>query len=51
MGLPREWLFGALRVTFGIENSPADVDVLLSAIPQLVASARSKGAIGKVLVA
>jgi len=42
MGLPREWLFGALRVTFGIDNSPADVDVLLSAIPQLVAAARPR---------
>ena len=35
----REWLFGALRLTFGIDNSPADIDVLLEAIPPLVATA------------
>jgi cysteine desulfurase len=40
MGLSRDWLFGALRVTFGASNLPSDVDVLLEAIPRLVASAR-----------
>ena len=40
MGLSREWVFGALRLTFGIENTAADVDALLEAIPPLVASAR-----------
>ena len=40
MGLARDWLFGALRLTFGASNSAADVDVLLDAIPPLVAAAR-----------
>src|SRR5438445_10987643 len=40
MGLSREWVFGALRLTFGIENTAVDVDALLEAIPSLVASAR-----------
>ncbi len=40
VGLSREWVFGALRLTFGIENTAADVDALLEAIPPLVASAR-----------
>jgi len=40
MGIPRTALFGALRVTFGHDNAPADVDVLLEVIPTLVAAAR-----------
>lgn len=40
MGLGREWLFGALRITFGRDNSEADVDRLLETIPTLVAVAR-----------
>ena len=40
MGVPRPALFGALRVTFGHDNAPADVDSLLEAIPMLVARAR-----------
>jgi cysteine desulfurase len=42
MGLAREWLFGALRVTFGVSNTASDVDILLEAIPPLVATARQK---------
>ena len=42
MGVPRAWLFGALRVTFGASNAEENVDQLLSAIPPLVASARSQ---------
>ena len=42
MGLSREWVFGALRLTFGIDNTAADVDALLEAIPPLVVEARSK---------
>lgn len=42
MGLSREWVFGALRLTFGIENTPADVDALLDAIPPLVVGARNR---------
>jgi cysteine desulfurase len=40
MNVPRPYLFGALRLTFGIDNDPADVDTLLDAIPPLVAGAR-----------
>jgi len=40
MGVPRSHLFGALRLTFGLDNRPADADLLLDAIPPLVASAR-----------
>jgi cysteine desulfurase len=40
MGFSREWVFGALRVTFGASNTLADVDTLLEAIPSLVASVR-----------
>jgi cysteine desulfurase len=40
MGVPRSHLFGALRLTLGLENTPADVERLLAAIPPLVANAR-----------
>jgi cysteine desulfurase len=40
MGVPRAYLFGALRLTLGLENGPADVERLLEAIPPLVAGAR-----------
>jgi cysteine desulfurase len=42
MGLSREWVFGALRLTFGIDNTAADIDTLLEAVPPLVTAARSK---------
>jgi cysteine desulfurase len=42
MGLARDWVFGALRLTFGLDNTPADVDALLEAIPPLVVGARPK---------
>jgi cysteine desulfurase len=42
IGLAREWLFGALRVTFGASNTASDVDVLLEAIPPMVAAARQE---------
>ena len=40
MGVPRQALFGQLRVTFGPDNAADDVDLLLEAIPPLVAHAR-----------
>jgi len=40
MGMPRSHLFGALRLTLGLENTPADVDRLLEVIPPLVAGAQ-----------
>ncbi len=42
MGLSREWVFGALRLTFGIENTAADVNALLEVVPGLVAGARTR---------
>jgi cysteine desulfurase len=48
MGVPRKALFGALRVTFGHDNAPADVDVLLEAIPALVAAARPAPEVARV---
>jgi cysteine desulfurase len=45
MGLARDWLFGALRVTFGASNTASDVDVLLEAISPLVAAARQNLAV------
>jgi cysteine desulfurase len=42
MGLSREWVFGALRLTFGIENTAADVNALLEIVPRLVAGARTR---------
>jgi cysteine desulfurase len=44
MGLPRSHLFGALRLTLGLDNTMADVDQLLNAIPPLVVSARRAAA-------
>jgi cysteine desulfurase len=42
MGTPREWVYGALRLTFGMDNTPAHVDALLAAIPELVVGARPR---------
>jgi cysteine desulfurase len=42
MGLSREWVYGALRLTFGLENTAEDVDALLEAVPPLVMAARTK---------
>jgi cysteine desulfurase len=45
MGLSRDWVFGALRLTFGATNVPQDVDSLLQAIPPLVLAARQRQAV------
>jgi cysteine desulfurase len=42
MGLSRDWLFGALRLTFGASNSQEDVDTLFREIPSQVNAARGK---------
>jgi cysteine desulfurase len=42
MGVPREFVFGALRLTFGLDNTPTDVDTLLEVIPALVVGAKPK---------
>ena len=45
MGVPRSSLFGALRLTLGIDNTPADVARLLDVLPGLVARARGASAV------
>src|SRR5579864_7227491 len=39
MRVPRDYLFGALRITFGLNNTAEDVDELLQVIPMLTRSA------------
>jgi len=36
IGLSREWGLGSLRVTLGMNTTPKDVDLFLSALPKLV---------------
>jgi len=40
LGHPREWALGSLRVTLGVDSTPAHVDAFLKALPGLVAKAR-----------
>ena len=40
IGLTRDWGLGSLRVTLGMNTSPADVDALLKVLPGLVEKAR-----------
>ncbi len=42
MGFSRDWVFGALRLTFGLSNTAADADELLRAIPPLVEAVRTR---------
>jgi len=44
MGLPPEWSHGSLRLTLGKENTGADVDVVLSALPGIIEKLRNLGA-------
>jgi len=41
MGLPPEWSHGSLRLTLGKENTDADVDTLLSALPGIIEKLRN----------
>jgi cysteine desulfurase len=41
MGLPRAYLFGALRLTLGLDNTAADIERLLEVISPLLANARA----------
>jgi cysteine desulfurase len=41
LGLAPEWALGSLRVTLGIQTTEQDVEAFLSALPQLVAKART----------
>jgi cysteine desulfurase len=45
IGVPRTALYGALRLTLSRDNVGSDVDVLLAAIPPLVAAARGQAAV------
>lgn len=40
IGLSREWGLGSLRVTLGVQTTPADVDAFLGVLPGLVEKAR-----------
>jgi cysteine desulfurase len=40
IGLSRDWGLGSLRVTLGMQTTPADVDTFLNALPGLVQKAR-----------
>jgi cysteine desulfurase len=40
IGLSRDWGLGSLRVTVGMQTTPADVDTFLNALPGLVQKAR-----------
>jgi cysteine desulfurase len=39
MGIPRAYLFGALRITFGLGNTDEDVEALLRVIPTITGAA------------
>jgi cysteine desulfurase len=41
IGLSREWGLGSLRVTLGIQTTPADVAAFLCVLPELVEKART----------
>jgi cysteine desulfurase len=41
IGLPREWGLGSLRVTLGMQTTPAEIDSFLQALPPLVERART----------
>jgi cysteine desulfurase len=41
LGLEREWALGSLRVTVGVQTTPAEVESFLEALPPLVEKARS----------
>jgi cysteine desulfurase len=41
LGHPREWALGSLRVTLGVDSTPAHVDEFLKTLPSLVEKARS----------
>ena len=40
IGLSRDWALGSLRVTLGVQTTPADVDSFLNSLPYLVERAR-----------
>ncbi len=40
LGYDRDWALGSLRITLGVDSSPADVDEFLKSLPALVEKAR-----------
>ena len=43
MGLPPEWSHGSLRLTLGKENTEAEIEMLISALPGIVEKLRGLG--------
>jgi len=43
MGFPPEWSHGSLRLTLGKENTEADVEAVISALPDILEKLRSLG--------
>jgi cysteine desulfurase len=41
LGYSRDWALGSLRVTLGVDSTPANVDLFLNTLPGLVEKARS----------
>ena len=41
LGFSREWGLGSLRITLGVNSTPADVDALVKVLPSLVEKARA----------
>jgi cysteine sulfinate desulfinase/cysteine desulfurase-like protein len=41
IGLSRAWGLGSLRVTLGVQTTPAEVDLFLKVLPDLVKKART----------
>ena len=41
LGLSRSWALGSLRVTLGVNTTPADIDALCSSLPGIVKKMRS----------
>jgi cysteine desulfurase len=46
IGAPLNWAVGTVRFTFGAENTPADVDYVLTVLPPLVQHLRERAGIG-----
>ena len=43
LGLSREWAMGSLRITLGTGTTPAEIDLFLDRLPQIITEARKMG--------
>ena len=43
LGLSRDWTLGSLRVTLGMDTSPSDIRLFLTALPRVIDKLRSVG--------